>query len=79
MFFEVLVYCLVCVVLFIYSFNVYRRTQKGYILMFLSLQIIATVAQIAKVVSKTTDVDFSIYLFAYYEFACTFKRYFAYV
>lgn len=65
MFFEVLVYCLICVLLVIYSLLQYRKTNKAYVLAIVSLQIIATVVQIVSVLYEKEMMHFSTKFFIF--------------
>lgn len=65
MFFESLVYCLICVLLVIFSFNNYRKTQKAFILTVLSLQVIATVVQITSIFYNAEQINFYIKFFIF--------------
>ena len=67
MFFESFVYCLVCVLLVLFSFKLYRKTEKPYILAILSLQIIATVVKIIGIISGFKELHLSteVYVFSF--------------
>ena len=65
MFFESFIYCLVCVLLVLFSFKMYRKTEKAYVLALLSLQIIATVVQIAWKISGVEDLHISIQVYVF--------------
>ena len=65
MFFESFVYCLICILLVVFSFNMYRKTEKAYILALLSLQIIATVVQITGVFFGVKEMHISIQFFVF--------------
>jgi len=65
MFFEVFVYCLLCLLLVAYSFNTYKKTQKAFVLAILSLQIIATVVQISSIFYSSVVLHFSIQFFIF--------------
>ncbi len=67
MFFESFVYCLVCVLLVLFSFKLYRKTEKPYILAILSLQIIATVVKIMGIISGFKELHLSteVYVFSF--------------
>lgn len=66
MFFESFVYCLVCAFLVLFSFNLYRKTEKAYILALLSFQIIATVVLIMSKLSGVSDLNLGINLFVFF-------------
>ena len=67
MFFESFVYCLVCVLLVLFSFKMYRKSEKAYILALLSLQIIATVVQIMGEFSEveSLNIGIQVYIFSF--------------
>lgn len=65
MFFEVLVYCFLCVLLCLFSFSLYKKTEKPYILALLALQIIAMVVKIVGTCSGVQELNISIEVYVF--------------
>ena len=65
MFFESFVYCFLCIILSLFSIKQYKKTEKTYILALLSLQIIATVVEIASLVTHTENINIGIKVFIF--------------
>lgn len=67
MFFEVFVYCIVCILLCLFLINNYRKIQRAYVLCILSLQIIAVVVQMTRIISGVNDIGFymKFYIFVF--------------
>ena len=65
MFFEIFVYSLLSVLLVVYSFHTYQKAKKPFVLAILSLQIIATIGQLASLFVEREEVHFSIRFFIF--------------
>lgn len=65
MFFESLVYCLVCIFLVLFSLRAFKKTNKIYILAILSMQIIATVVEVARAILSVQNLNIGVEFFIF--------------
>ena len=65
MLFESIVYCFLCFILAIFSLNLYRKTEKTYVLALLSMQIIATVTEIVALITKVSNMNIGLQVFIF--------------